>query len=250
MHIKNLIKRYFAKLPTVFKSIFTRARETLKILPNRISVFVMRKWLFLWGWILRIFYKVRKPVSWILFSSFCLALVYMFVERYETFVDIQSQTIEGNLNISFSTFFTTIGAAVLGVLAITFSLSLFALQQAADKYTPKILSDFLKDRTNRVIFWTIALIAMLFFVFALFPLKNILLIELVLTFIFLLIIFGLLRKQYFHITKIINPNYQIISYHNRAIKNLNEIDRWLDIMIRIGAIRPGPDQRNARNENT
>jgi len=144
-----------------------------------------------------------------------------------------------NSTVSFSNFFTTIGASILGVLAITFSLSLFALQQAADKYTPNVLTVFLKDKTNLSIFWSIAVISIIFFIMAILPLSEYLLLELVVGFILLIFTFFLIRIQYFHIIKVINPTYQIILQHNDAIKALDKVDKWLNLMIKIGAIRQG-----------
>jgi len=246
---KKLIRRLLSLLNTNIRNTLFIIKEKLKGNFDNFSTFLIKKWLFLWGWVLRIYYKIKTIVKFALVVNSFLLLAYIFFRYYQKSVLIQNSIIEGNLNISFSTFFTTIGAAILGVLAITFSLSLFALQQAADKYTSAVLSDFLKDKTSRIIFWLIALISIVFFIFAILPLKNILLLKLILTFILLIILFILLRKQYFHITTIINPNYQIISHRNRAISKFNEVDKLLDVMIRIGAIKPGENQQRSKNED-
>lgn len=165
------------------------------------------------------------------------SLVVALYNKIQSYLIFQNESPDSR--VSFSNVFTAIGGSVLGVLAISFSLSLFALQQAADKYTPNVLSIFLKDKTNLSIFWSIAFVAVVFFVMAVLPLSSYLFLELIVGFILLFIVFFLLRKQYFHIVKFINPNYQIILQHNDAIKSLGKIDRWLNLMIKIGAIRRG-----------
>ncbi len=249
MNTKNKIRSLLGFLNTGIEKIAFLIKDRSKRQFDKIGTLLIKTWLFIWGRTLRIYLRIRKLLGLFLVFGLFVLVVYIFFKYYERLIFIQNNINEGNLDISFSTFFTTIGAAILGVLAITFSLSLFALQQAADKYTPAALSDFLKDKTSRIIFWLIALISIIFFSFAILPLKNILLLELILAFILLIVLFILLRKQYFHITTIINPNYQIILHHNRAISELNEIDKWLDVKIRIGAITPGENQQRSKNED-
>lgn len=146
----------------------------------------------------------------------------------------------GSRTTFFSSLFITLGASCLTVLAITFSLSLFSIQQAADKHTPTILKIFLKDRVNRDIFLAIASISLLFFLFAMLPINYLLFYEVLLGFFFLIMIFYLLRKQYTHITNLINPINQIIYHHNDGIRLLNRIDKHISAMIKAKLIRPGP----------
>lgn len=148
---------------------------------------------------------------------------------------------EGNFTSFFPSLFMTLGASVLTVLAITFSLSLFSIQQAADKHTPTVLRKFLKDKVNKCIFGVIASISLIFFIFALLPINRLLFYEVILGFFFIILIFYLLRKQYAHITNLINPLYQTIFYHNNGIKLLNKIDRHLDLLINAKIIRPGTE---------
>lgn len=220
---------------------------------NRFSSSLYRKCVFLWGATVRGFYRHRIVIKLVIL---CILVVLLICFVWKSYSDIllafhlfKNYIISQNKNpqgiVSFSGLFVAIGAAILGVLAITFSLSLFALQQAADKYTHTILSRFLKDRINFSIFCAISAIALLFFVFAIFPLDSFIVYEVILTFIFLLVIFILLRKQYLHITQFINPMYQMIYHHNNAIKGLGKIDKWLNWMIRIGAIRPGRNEENS-----
>jgi len=217
-------------------------------------VCLTKRGLSLSNWSLRVYYSKKRILKFILLGIILLGLVFILYTHYDKvagYLLIRNINSQGNLNEFFPSLFTAIGASILGVLAITFSLSLFAIQQAADKHTPTVLISFLKDRTNIFIFWSIALISLIFFVFAILPLNKFILLEVILAFVFLFLIFVLLRKQYAHITILVNPIHQVIFHHDEAIKSLNKIDKWLDLMIRIRAIQPGPaNSGNMKNENT
>lgn len=214
------------------------------------KVFLMRTWLSICNFIVRLYLKAKRVIATILIL-FLLGSLLFILGKYYT--DLNNYLCRFGVDPAgmptgfFSGLFIAIGASVLGVLAITFSLSLFAIQQAADKHTPTVLASFLKDRTNNFIFWTIGFIAFFLFLFAVFPLKEFLYSEVVLTFFFVILILFLLKKQYNHITKLVNPIYQIVFRHNEAIEELSKIDKWLNLMIRIRAIQPG-DQGNQENE--
>lgn len=155
----------------------------------------------------------------------------------------------GNIKGFYSTLFIAIGASILGVIAITFALSIFSVQLATERYTPSIIGRFSKDKTSRNIYWSIAFISLVFFIFALIPLESIVFYEVFFSLVLLYVIFILLRKQYAHIVNIVNPNYQLVFHHNTAIKSLNKIDKWLDLNIKIGAIKPGStDMKNSEEQ--
>jgi hypothetical protein len=154
----------------------------------------------------------------------------------------------GNIKGFFSTLFIAIGCSILGVIAITFALSIFSVQQASERFTPSIIGKFSKDKIGRNIFWAIASISFIFFIFALIPLESLVFYEVFLSLALLFIIFILLRKQYAHIVNIVNPSYQLIFHHNTAIKLLNKIDKWLDLNIKLGAIKPGLTDMKSSDE--
>ncbi|MBK8651552.1 MAG: hypothetical protein IPN23_07575 [Elusimicrobia bacterium] len=118
---------------------------------------------------------------------------------------------------------------------------MFSLQQAADKHTPKILKEFLSDRIIRNIYWELVIIALSLFLFPfVFP-RDYALYAMVLALLLLWRSFLLLRKQYFHTARMIDPRFLMGLEHNRAIELLQDIDHHLDRLIRAGAIRPGRD---------
>lgn len=200
-------------------------------------------------------YLVFPPIKRILLLS--LSVVFLIVSFYilnryhgqikEYLVKLNVDSM-GNSTGFFSSLFMTLGASALAVLAITFSLSLFTIQQAADKFSPTILRTFLKDKVNKSIFFIIASVTFAFFLFAFFPINSLLIYELLLGFFFLIIIFYLLRKQYHHTANLVNPIYQIFFYHNNGIKMLNRIDKHLDALIKAKVVRPAPES-NLKNRS-
>lgn len=217
---------------------------------ENIKIYFIRKWLVLWSWILRTYYSNKRILKITLLGIVLLGLVFILYTHYDKIVDylcIRNTDSYGKLNNSFSSLFIAIGASIMGVLAITFALSLFAIQQAADKHTAAVLQRFLKDRINVYIFWGIAFISAVFFVFSILPLNEFIFHEVILTFILLLGVFFLLRKQYTHIIRLVDPNYQITSHRDQAIHLLNKIDKLLDLMIKTRAIQPASKKNGNKN---
>jgi len=191
----------------------TTLKNWLKMKKSDLTAFFFRMWLIIKNRIYLIFPLIRRILLLVFSVVFLSVLFYMLNKYYGQinayFSRLNVDTI-GNSTGFFSSLFMTLGASILTVLAITFSLSLFAIQQAADKHTPTILRTFLKDRVNKSIFWIIAFISLAFFLFALLPINWLLTYEVLLGFFFLIIIFYLLQKQYFHIINLIDPVHQII----------------------------------------
>ncbi|MDP3025442.1 MAG: DUF2254 family protein [candidate division Zixibacteria bacterium] len=212
----------------------------MKKIISKLTELFSRLYLIIRSKVLESSYSVRRVLKWGLFLiilSISVSLLYKYHSQIGNFLIRLNVDSFGNLTSFFPTLFITLGAATFTVLAITFSLSLFAIQQAAERYTPTILSNFRKDKINRYIFVTIASISFAFFLFALLPINYLLIYEVVLLFFFLIIIFYLLRKQYAHISNLIDPIYQIIHHHKKGIKLLNKIDKYLDRLIKAKVIR-------------
>lgn len=209
-----------------------------------IKIKILRLWLSATSSFVRVWFGIREYLYRALGLSVLIVIFYLLYVHHSGIAGHLEALNTANSGM-YSNLFIAIGAAIVGVIAITFSLSLFAVQQAADKHTPSILQGFLKDKTNRNIFWCIVGIALAFFLFAVFPTNNVIFYEIVCAFFLLILTFMLLQKQYYHVTKLVNPNYQIILHHNEAIKGLEKIDKWLDLMIKIGAIQPGPENEKS-----
>jgi hypothetical protein len=220
-----------------------------KKISEEITATTLRAWFGITAKFLRSFPSLKR----ITLSVVCVGLlggvvftIYTYYDQIVAYLISRNVDSEGNFTSFFPSLFMTLGASVLAVLAITFSLSLFSIQQAANKHTPTVLTKFLEDKVNKYIFGTIASISLIFFIFALLPINRFLFYEVILAFFFVVSIFYLLRKQYAHITNLINPLYQTIFYHNDGIKLLNRIDKHLNLMIKAKVIRPGPSN-NAKN---
>ncbi len=198
------------------------------------------------------FYLLRKQLLKIILNLILIStiLIILIVQRKQIEPYLISLGFDHNGNITgfYSTLFIAIGASIIGVIAITFALSVFSVQQASERFTPSIIGKFSKDKTSRNIFWSIASISFVFFIFALIPLEHLVFYEVLLSFALVFVIFILLRKQYAHIVNIINPNYQLAFHHNTAITLLNKIDKWLDLNIKIGAIKPGSTDMKSSDE--
>lgn len=254
---KKLLK-FFKRIKNIIKKIsIKKSIKELKAFLHHISeeakIKILRWWLVVAGGIARTWFGLRRfffkgaTFSTMLFFGYFL---YLHHEKISgKLISLNTDSSGANSGL-YSNIFIALGASIIGVIAITFSLSLFAIQQAADKHTPSVLQGFLKDRTNRNIFWCIVAIALIFFAFAVFPLDKIIFYEVIAAFVLLVLTFMLVQKQYRHVTKLVNPNYQIIFHHNEAIKGLERIDKWLDLMIRIRATQPGPSNEGSdKDEN-
>ena len=218
---------------------------------DKIIEHLMRKeWILIRAKIYKVSAFIKNNSLWICMGSSFGAYLFIFLKYRELITEylIKSNiSNEGSPTGIFNSIFVTIAAAILGVLAIIFSLSLFAVQQAAERHTSIILRSVLRDKKSKLYFLCISLISLIFFVFALFPLNSIIFYEITFGFILLSLIFVLVRKHYTHIVNLINPNYQIMLYHNEGIKKLMGIDKELKFMIKTKIIKP-PQNLNENQE--
>jgi len=100
-------------------------------------------------------YSHRRAYSWtayVLCPVFVFLLVVHFWPRLNAYLGGIEKSIIPELAIG-------VGAAVTGIIAIAFSLSLFAIQQVAERGTPATLRAYAKDRVLRLIYWTLAIFA-------------------------------------------------------------------------------------------
>lgn len=170
------------------------------------------------------------------FLAAVIAGLYLYFETLNSYV----QTIDRSI---LTTFFTSVGTIIAGILAVIFSFSLFSIQQAAERSTPTVLGTFAKDRVTLWIFVAIALSSVLVFTFSLAPIKQNLTALLILIAVFLFgSTFLLVNIQYRHVTRIINPTYQLNELYSSALKYLAYVDSYVNDMVEIGAIRPSPDR--------
>lgn len=133
--------------------------------------------------------------------------------------------IDGNF---FRNFFITLGASFLGVLAIVFSLSLFAIQYASENNTPKIFKGFIEDKRNKGIYISIGIMVIILFLFALLPIsKSFILLQLFFVFVFLVFLLWLLHYQYKRVAYSINPIFILGTLKKDTLKRLSAIEFYL-----------------------
>lgn len=184
--------------------------------------------------------KTIQKVFIILLSIFIFFLLTYLVMKYDGSIRniLIDRCISSNNSIDdfIPTFFYTIGAAILGVLAISFSFTMFAVQQAADKYSVSILRSSVRDKVNVFIYLIIASISLAFFIFALITTVD--------NFIYFVYssigmvagVLFLLQFQFGYTATRINPIYQINQYLLRSIKNLRKISRRVNFNMKSSII--------------
>src|ERR1700682_5048041 len=86
-------------------------------------------------------YLYRRAFFWVLRVLVVLAVA-VFIFTYWCAIDIYLSSLEDSVIPEMA---IGIGAAITGIIAIAFSLSLFAIQQVADRGTPATLQAYARD---------------------------------------------------------------------------------------------------------
>lgn len=174
-------------------------------------------------------------------AVFLIAITIRHGDLLDSHLLARSLTKSGDETALFSSLFISLAASMVGVISVTFALSLFSIQQAAEKHTPKILQEFVRDKTTLRIYWVFALLSVAFFVMSVLPYSGFLKYELLFGLFAIFGTFWALRIQYAHIVRLVDPRHLIVNEHNRAINALSAIDKNLDRMIEAGVIRQAND---------
>ena len=117
-----------------------------------------------------------------------------------------------------------VGAAMLGVIGIVFSLSIFSIQQAAERGTTLTLREYARDWVFRAVYWTLALFASLAMLSALQKNESGLY-RACLTLCIFGASFVLLEVYFNRAIKFLDPHFTITKVANRATKLLKRIQR-------------------------
>src|SRR5579859_4556073 len=117
-----------------------------------------------------------------------------------------------------------VGAAMLGVIGIVFSLSIFSIQQAAERGTTLTLREYARDWVFRLVYWTLALFASLEMMSAL-QKNEAGLYRACLTFAILGASFLILKVYFDRAMKFLDPHFTITKVAGRATKLLKRIQR-------------------------
>lgn len=117
-----------------------------------------------------------------------------------------------------------VGAAVLGVIGIVFSLSIFSIQQVAERGTALTIREYASDWVFRIVYWTLAFFAFLAMVSAL-QMKESAFLGVCLN-LGILVATVLVLKVYFdRAIKFVDPHFTITKVAKRARKSLRQIQR-------------------------
>jgi hypothetical protein len=127
-----------------------------------------------------------------------------------------------------------IGAAITGIIAIAFSLSLFAIQQVADRGTPATVQAYARDRVLKSIYWSLVVLATICFTAAL--LKSPTphgAAAVVIGLLSLLLSFVLLNIHFRRVVNFADPRYTVSRIYKQGTAQLKRLE-----MLR-SAIVPG-----------
>ena len=199
--------------------------------------------------LIKLWLKFRHDFDFIdiLFIGFVSILIAIIPILYKNlFIDFHSEI--------YSQLFFSAGTMFAGILAITFALSLFSIEQASDKGTPTILELFIKDKKNQIVFASLSLFTLVSFLFGVLNRNGENTIWMVsCEFLFIGSTFMLLRFQYKHIARMINPNWQIEDLVNKCNKYLDGMVKYINDILQLKLIsfpnegKKEKDERELRN---
>ena len=166
----------------------------------------------------------------ILFIGFVVILIAIIPILYKNLLlDFHSEI--------YSQLFFSAGTMHAGILAITFALSLFSIEQASDKGTPTILELFIKDKKNQIVFASLSVFTLISFLFGVLNRNGEDTMRMIsCEFLFIGSTFILLRFQYKHIARMINPNWQIEDLVNKCNKYLDAMVKYINDIIQLELI--------------
>lgn len=178
-----------------------------------------------------------RNLIWIAFFSPVLLCVVVILWQYWSQLDgyllEYGQDVTRQLAIA-------IGTAITGLVAIVFSLTLFTVQRAADKGTPRIFKEFSRDLWLWLVYWALALIAVACFLAGLLPVRHTAITFVaVCEFALILATFILLRFHFHRAIQLVSARGMIDRYHKRGLKQIRRVKRLENTLIAAGLIRPG-----------
>lgn len=98
-----------------------------------------------------------------LFASTVIGIVLVYLRHFSWHADSQKLVTSGTL----PQLEIAVGAAMLGVIGIVFSLSIFSIQQVAERGTAYTVREYARDWVFRMVYWALAVFGILAMVSAL-----------------------------------------------------------------------------------
>jgi hypothetical protein len=200
-------------------------RLSIKSLYQKLSEYIKRKyptaiWNFLMRWrmIVAWFSKYSDIVRRLLIITVAVLLAYL-INKIAGLSALDSGLL--------SDYFISIGVMAGGIIAIVFTLSIFAQQSAADLYSSQFFEMYTHDKVEKSTYLSIVTITLLFFgagiLFGINPnfIDNTFkIISVYTSFLFIGLIFALIDTQYKNVRKKVNPIHRLSFLQNKAIQIL------------------------------
>lgn len=126
-----------------------------------------------------------------------------------------------------------VGAGITGMIAIVFSLSLFAIQQVADKAAPQILTEYAHDRLLALYFFVLAGLATISFAAALIKSDRDYRTTVTVCLLSMLVMsFCFLRVHFRRVTKFVDPRYTILRIRSRGLKQIQKVRKTVGAAVK------------------
>jgi predicted membrane protein DUF2254 len=181
-------------------------------------------------------YKYRLRALWVSCALVGLALALVFVWHWSA-LDAHLSTLEKSI---IPEMVIGIGAAITGIIAIAFSLSLFAIQQVADRGTPATVQAYARDRVMALIYWALAVLATTCFAVALLKAdRTYRTVTVAVGLLSLFLSFILLNLHFRRVVKFSDPRYTVSRIYSQGEKQLRRLQRLRDGIVPKGHGRRG-----------
>jgi len=197
----------------------------------RANLFLLTRW-----------YSYRREFFWslrILVALSVAALIVGYWRRLDSYLLSLSDAVIPELAIG-------VGAAITGIIAIAFSLSLFAIQQVADRGTPATLQAYARDLVLKLIYWVLAIFATICFAIALLkPDKDFRMAMATTGLLLLFASFVLLNLHFTRVVKFADPRYTVLRIFKQGQKQLRTLQAIRDRIDAEYQTREGKSERKS-----
>ena len=167
----------------------------------------------------------------VLLGSILSILLYRYWGSLDSYLLSQQSDMTRRLALS-------LGAAITGLVAITFSLTLFTVQQAANKGTVTMLEELAHDKGLWATYFFLAFFVVACFFFLFLPLsRHYQTAVAVCEFSLIVLTFALLRRHFRRAIDLVNAKEIVGRYHRRGLKQLKEMKNNEDRIVRANIKR-------------
>lgn len=178
--------------------------------------------------ILTWWYRYRLRALWVSYALVGIALALVFVRHWSA-LDAHLSGLEKSIIPDMA---IGIGAAITGIIAIAFSLSLFAIQQVADRGTPATVRAYARDRVMALIYWALAVLATTCFATALLKADTTFRgVAVTVGLMSLFLSFILLNVHFKRVVKFSDPRYTVSRIYSRGEKQLKILQKLRESIV-------------------